>query len=61
MAKVSIARVVYTGSLTRVFLSNGDELVGIRRIDTEAEVAGFSIATLEAAIIETETETVLNG
>ena len=59
MAKISITRVVYTKSLARVFLSNGDELVGIRRIDTEAEVAGLSIATLEAAI--TETETVLDG
>ena len=55
MAKISITRVVYTKSLARVFLSNGDELVGIRRIDTEAEVAGLSIATLEAAITETET------
>ena len=61
MAKVSIARVVYTGSLTLVFLSNGDELIGIRKINTEAEAPGFSIATLEVAMIETETETVLDG
>ena len=59
MAKVSIARVVYTKSLARVFLSNGDELIGIRKINTEAEAPGFSVITLEAAIIETET--VLDG
>jgi len=61
MAKISIARVVYTESLTRVFLSNGDELIGIRKINTEAEAPVFSVATLEVAMIETETETVLDG
>ena len=61
MARVSIKGVVYTESLTRVFLSNGDELIGIKKINIEAEAHGFSIITMEVAMIETETETVPDG